>query len=200
MSARHEYDPRGDFQQIGRCPRCRGAIQRGDLLHDGLLRTRSASRGGPYYLLSCAHCGERVVIERANSSAAYVLRREQDLPPTSPLRRMLAEFLGGSTRAHREPKRSSRRHPPQPKITSERASPESRQRAWTDAQCQALEVLGLTQSATLAAIKETYRAIARALHPDAHPNATEEQRAEWSSRFAKATDAYRTLTRRASAP
>lgn len=195
MSARHEYDPRSEFQQIGRCPRCRGAIQRGDLLHDGLLRTRSASRGGPYYLLSCANCGERIVVERSNSSSAYVLRTEQDLPATSPLRRMLADFLGGTSRVQRERKRSSRRSQPLPKNSSTRSSPAPRPRHWSDAQRRALETLGLTETATMAAIKDAYRSIARAFHPDAHPNSTEEQRAEWSSRFARAADAYRLLTR-----
>ncbi|MBK6939412.1 MAG: J domain-containing protein [Planctomycetes bacterium] len=198
MSARHEYDPRSEFQPIGRCPRCRGPIQRGDLLHDGLLRTRAASRGGPYYLLSCSNCGERIVIERSSPTAAYVLRSEKDLPTTSPLRRILVEFLGGSSRSRRESKRSPRRHQPQPKTPSPGPPPHPRQRVWTDAQRVALETLGLNEAATLVSIKDAYRSLARALHPDAHPYATEEQRAEWSSRFAKASDAYRLLTRRTS--
>lgn len=220
MSARHEYDPSNEFRRIGRCPRCGGVIQRGDLIHDGLLRTRSASRGGPYYLLSCAHCGERIIVERSSPTSTYRIRREQDLPPTSPLRRILTEFLGGSSRPQRNiapspernPERSTDRSPepktkrdtkqaehsdaPKPKFTTDRPTPEPSPRTWSAAQRHALEILGLTESATLPSIKKAYRAVARSLHPDAHPRATEDQRTEWSRRFAAATDAYRLLTSR----
>lgn len=193
MSARHDYDPRSERQPVGRCPSCKATVQRGDLIHDGLLRTRSAARGGPYYLLTCSNCSTRIIVERSSPTASYVLRTERDLPPTSPLRRMLAEFLGGSARPRkREPvRRTFESRKPQ----SQRDGPDSsKARVWTDAQRRALEVLGLNDSATLAAVKHAYRIVARSLHPDAHPNDDEEQRAEWSRRFARAADAYRVLT------
>ncbi len=197
MSARHNYDPRGEFQSIGRCPRCDSVVQRADLVHDGLLRPRTASRGGPYYLLSCASCGTRLVVEKSGPTAAYRLRTEHELPRTSPLRRILAQFLGGSSRRSRLRIQPARPTHYRSKPTPASAAPGAQRRRWTEAQLRALEVLGLDESATILAVKHAYRALARKLHPDAHPDATESQRTEWSHRFARATDAYRLLTARA---
>jgi curved DNA-binding protein CbpA len=43
-------------------------------------------------------------------------------------------------------------------------------------------------------IKRAYRRLARSLHPDLHPEATEEQRRVLAAKFAEVTDAYRVLT------
>jgi DnaJ-class molecular chaperone len=45
-----------------------------------------------------------------------------------------------------------------------------------------------------AEIKRAYRRLARSLHPDLHPEATDEQRRVLSAKFAEVTDAYRALT------
>ena len=46
---------------------------------------------------------------------------------------------------------------------------------------------------TRSAIKRAYRRLARMFHPDLHPAASDEERRELESRFAKVTEAYRTL-------
>lgn len=58
----------------------------------------------------------------------------------------------------------------------------------------AMVVLGLGPEADLAAIKRAYRDLARRLHPDLHPEASEAERRHLALRFAEVTDAYRTLS------
>jgi curved DNA-binding protein CbpA len=43
------------------------------------------------------------------------------------------------------------------------------------------------------AIKRAYRRLARAVHPDLHPEATLEERRALAARFSEITEAYRTL-------
>jgi hypothetical protein len=57
--------------------------------------------------------------------------------------------------------------------------------AWT--------VLGLTPGADAADVKRAYRRLARALHPDLHPGATEEQRRQLERQLCQVNEAYRTL-------
>ncbi len=54
-------------------------------------------------------------------------------------------------------------------------------------------VLGVRAGAEVAEIKRAYRRLARELHPDLHPAATDEERRVLQSRFAEVTDAYRAL-------
>ncbi len=57
----------------------------------------------------------------------------------------------------------------------------------------AWRVLGLPPGSGVEDIKRAYRRLAKSLHPDLHPLATDEERADLQSRFAEVTDAYRTL-------
>jgi hypothetical protein len=57
----------------------------------------------------------------------------------------------------------------------------------------AWRVLGLPPGSGLEDIKRAYRRLAKSLHPDLHPLATDEERADLQSRFAEVTDAYRAL-------
>jgi hypothetical protein len=57
----------------------------------------------------------------------------------------------------------------------------------------AWQVLGVTPGAELAEIKRAYRRLARSVHPDLHPGASEDERRALEVRFAQVTEAYRSL-------
>jgi len=54
-------------------------------------------------------------------------------------------------------------------------------------------VLGVAPGADVAEIKRAYRRLARAVHPDLHPEATDEQRRALEARFVVINEAYRAL-------
>ncbi|HXN34221.1 MAG TPA: J domain-containing protein [Polyangiaceae bacterium] len=57
----------------------------------------------------------------------------------------------------------------------------------------AWRVLGLPPGTEVAEIKRAYRRLARTVHPDLHPEATEDQRRALEARFVVITEAYRAL-------
>ncbi len=57
----------------------------------------------------------------------------------------------------------------------------------------AWRTLGIAPGVEMVEIKRAYRRLARSLHPDLHPEATEEQRRVLAAKFAEVTDAYRVL-------
>jgi hypothetical protein len=57
----------------------------------------------------------------------------------------------------------------------------------------AWRVLGLTPGAEVAEITRAYRRLARAVHPDLHPGASDDERRALQTRFAEVTEAYRSL-------
>ncbi len=59
---------------------------------------------------------------------------------------------------------------------------------------QAFRLLGVGPAATRDEIRAAYRALAKTLHPDLHPNATEAERSRLGHRLAEVTAAYRSLT------
>jgi hypothetical protein len=54
-------------------------------------------------------------------------------------------------------------------------------------------ILGLPPGAQVDEIKRAYRRLARTVHPDLHPGASDEERRALQARFVEITDAYRTL-------
>jgi hypothetical protein len=62
------------------------------------------------------------------------------------------------------------------------------------APASAWRTLGIAPGVETVEIKRAYRRLARSLHPDLHPEATEEQRRVLAAKFAEVTDAYRVLT------
>jgi DnaJ-domain-containing protein 1 len=58
---------------------------------------------------------------------------------------------------------------------------------------RARALLGVEDGADLTEVRAAFRRLVRAYHPDLHPNATEEQRAALSARFAEVHAAYRAL-------
>jgi DnaJ-domain-containing protein 1 len=57
----------------------------------------------------------------------------------------------------------------------------------------AWHVLGISPGTELADIKRAYRRLARTVHPDLFPTATDDQRRALQTRFIEITEAYRTL-------
>ena len=55
------------------------------------------------------------------------------------------------------------------------------------------EVLGVSREASEQDIKKAFRRLARELHPDLHPLATDEERRDLEVRFAEVAAAYKTL-------
>ncbi len=64
-------------------------------------------------------------------------------------------------------------------------TPAAGDRAW--------RVLGLAPGASLTDIKRAYRRLARTVHPDLHPEATDAERRSLQARFVEITDAYGSL-------
>jgi DnaJ-class molecular chaperone len=90
------------------------------------------------------------------------------------------EFLSG----RRQPPERAPRFPghwAEPDLTS----PAPTSHAWT--------VLGVPPGTTTDEIKRAYRRLARTVHPDLHPHATDDERRALEARFAEITDAYRQL-------
>ena len=54
-------------------------------------------------------------------------------------------------------------------------------------------MLGVAPGTPEVEIKRAYRRLARELHPDLHPHATDDERRSLEARFAEVTAAYRTL-------
>lgn len=57
----------------------------------------------------------------------------------------------------------------------------------------AWQVLGLSPGSSVADVKRAYRRLARSVHPDLHPDATDAERRSLEVRFMEITDAYRIL-------
>lgn len=64
---------------------------------------------------------------------------------------------------------------------------------WDPARASAFRALGVSFNADPTEIKQAYRRLVRAYHPDLHPDASHDERRTLSSRFAEITAAYRTL-------
>jgi DnaJ-domain-containing protein 1 len=86
------------------------------------------------------------------------------------------EFLYGRRRAR------ERSAPP-------RDDDEPKPQRWTGA----WRVLGLVPGTSAEEIKRAYRRLARSVHPDTHPDATDDERRALEVRFAEITEAYRAL-------
>ena len=86
------------------------------------------------------------------------------------------EFLHGRRRA---------RESASPRETRPHEARPHEERAW--------RVLGLSPGVDAAAIKQAYRRLARRVHPDMHPDATDAERRALEARFIEATEAYRAL-------
>ncbi|MBX3193332.1 MAG: DnaJ domain-containing protein [Labilithrix sp.] len=64
---------------------------------------------------------------------------------------------------------------------------------WDPARAHAYRTLGVSFGAADAEVKQAYRRLVRAYHPDLHPDATHDERKSLSARFAEVTAAYRAL-------
>ncbi len=64
---------------------------------------------------------------------------------------------------------------------------------WDPARAQAYRALGVSFNADATEVKQAYRRLVRAYHPDLHPDATHDERKTLSARFSEVTAAYRSL-------
>ncbi len=94
-------------------------------------------------------------------------------PPLDP-----REFLYGRRRAR---ERGAER----PEVDDASPPPETAQSAW--------RVLGIPPGTEVAEVKRAYRRLARAVHPDLHPGATDDERRALEARFVVISEAYRAL-------
>jgi hypothetical protein len=74
-----------------------------------------------------------------------------------------------------------------------RARPRHPTETITRAESTAWDALGLPPGAPVGDIKRAYRRLARGVHPDLHPNASDEERRRLQAAFAELTEAYRAL-------
>ncbi|HLK35186.1 MAG TPA: DnaJ domain-containing protein [Polyangiaceae bacterium] len=63
----------------------------------------------------------------------------------------------------------------------------------TSRDVRAWHVLGLTPGVDESAVRRAYRRLAREVHPDLHPGASDEERRALQARFVEITEAYRAL-------
>jgi len=121
-----------------------------------------------------------------NLQDAQILFRVAVRPPRGALFEQplgAVEFLHGRRRARdREPWSSSARPEPYVAIAREDA-----------ARAHARRVLGLSGMEDEATIKRAFRKLARELHPDTHPGATDEERRDLAARFSEVNAAYQSL-------
>ena len=64
---------------------------------------------------------------------------------------------------------------------------------WDPARAQAYRALGVSFNADATEVKQAYRRLVRAYHPDLHPEATHDERKGLATRFSEVTAAYRSL-------
>lgn len=64
---------------------------------------------------------------------------------------------------------------------------------WDPARAQAYRALGVSFNADATEVKQAYRRLVRAYHPDLHPEATHDERKSLAARFSEVTAAYRSL-------
>ncbi|MBN2197485.1 MAG: DnaJ domain-containing protein [Polyangiaceae bacterium] len=103
---------------------------------------------------------------------------QEDRIPLSP-----REFLHGRPRAREQA------HPGR----SDGQAPPSGRRPTIPVRTRALAVLGLDSAAAPDAVRTAFRRLAREVHPDRHPTATDPERAELMRRFAELSAAYHAL-------
>jgi hypothetical protein len=107
-------------------------------------------------------------------------------------RGVLAGAAGGSPLEPREflhgRRRARAREPRQPRESGVR---ETAATEIDDA--SAWRLLGVSPGTDAAEIKRAYRRLARSVHPDLHPEATDEERRSLQVRFSELTEAYRAL-------
>lgn len=91
------------------------------------------------------------------------------------------EFLHGRRRRREQSSERGERSEANPPPAAVAAHP----KAWT--------TLGLTPGSQLSDIKRAYRRLARTVHPDLHPTASDDERRDLQRRFVELTAAYRSL-------
>ncbi len=177
--------------EIGRCPRCSTPYTASELTGFGILRARSARFGGPRMEYTCQACG-RLIRLIPHGDGRYAPPGEPPPPAVPPEARRPPWMADG-------PDEGGPKAPPEPAGVSEpppvepprgRPRPMAEEGAPLDA-AEALELLGVTATASRAEIERAFRERSRTCHPDkvAHLDAEFQELAERKfKRLRKACD------------
>lgn len=170
-----------------------------DTLRRSLLRAMASRRLHGEVLVRDFHLSPEIIGRALRNQIMIRLAALDDVPDAQLLFRVTVrhprgalvdaplganEFLAGKKRA-----RDRGAEPTRP-----RAAYTSMPGGWDPARATACRVLGVTLGADPASIKQAYRRLVRAYHPDLHPGVSQEERKSLAHRFAEVADAYKTLS------
>lgn len=187
---RRPYNLRG--MDIGRCPQCSTPYSAADVAGLGILRARPAIEGGPRLEYRCAVC-ERVIVLVPHGEGRYAPPGEPPPPPVPEERRRPAWTRGPRPPAPEPPAPS-----PSPTVSAppppRRPAPEDRPgRADPVTPLDALEILGVTPTATREEVEKAFRARSLGCHPDKVAHLDAEFQALAHRKFQRLMEAYRLL-------
>ncbi|HET9955689.1 MAG TPA: DUF4388 domain-containing protein [Polyangiaceae bacterium] len=192
--------------RLGELLLCEGALTRAGLLQlSRLLIERPCARAGrllleqrlssPSAVRTGLHRQLRLRVDALfhlrHARVRFHVRAPAPEPDVDPLDAQ--EFLHGRPRARADRKRDE----PAQNAGHEGQPFTSREQIHTSDQRAALRVLGLPAGADLGDIQRAFRLSARLFHPDRHPRATAQERAELLRHFAELSHAYHSLLRSA---
>ncbi|MFH0945144.1 MAG: J domain-containing protein [Planctomycetota bacterium] len=170
----------------GGCPGCFTPIGWERLSHEGIIRGRTAERGGPFFTIRCPACGLAL---RAVGGEGRVYCFFEERQPRGPSRwsSLCRALFGkpvppGAARAASEQTGESE----EPRGAGRRAP-------WGMRYEQRLALLGLPKDADMHQVKARYRSLVKECHPDLFHCATERERKEAELRFVCITTAYQEL-------
>lgn len=170
------------------CPGCLTPIGWDRLSHEGIIRGRSAERGGPYFTIRCPSCGLAL---KAVGGGQQVYCFFAQSRPTGPSRwrKLLRTLFGkpvpaGDARAANESEKDSER---------EQADGAERRFVWGTRHEQRLAQLGLPANADMQQVKQRYRTLVKECHPDLFGCASEQDQKAAEKRFVRITRAYQEL-------
>lgn len=143
---------------------------------DSLLAERAVSPGALRDALH-SQLGLRLeaLFELTDAAVRFHVRRRRRVEPNRPHPLSAREFLSGRPR--------------------KRGSDSPAAQAISSAERAALRLLGLSPTANSGEVRSAFRQQAREIHPDRHPHASPERRAELLRRFAELSRAYHLLVR-----
>jgi hypothetical protein len=192
--------------QLGLCPACATPYAAADVVGLGILRPRPAAAGGPTIEYRCGLCS-RVIVLVPHGEGRYAPPGAPPPPPVPPEKRRPA-WTDGTRRPVEPPQaaRPSDTRPPGAAARTEhadghtaageraepRAAPAETSRKPVGP-TEALELLGVTATATRTELEQAFRARSLTCHPDKVAHLDAEFQALAHHKFTRLLDAYRLL-------